>query len=366
MGRWRQRRSRRAVSIDQAGRGRRGVRRDGDAFRSGLIVVWVLLCALGSITPAAWAQSNTEVTLDFQFPPGFEGASPPANIENTASDILVNGTGITTASLSAGSREESPDTEAQGDQVVTAAGAFAIGFDATVTKNLEFFNLPFVYRPIHSLPFGLAVPLVHRSGSDAYGVGDISASVGYRWGTPLKVLGITTGFIKAPTGDVDRRDSGHFLPLGSGSWDFALYQTLIKRFGYSRGELTIGYRLNTAADFDADVNFDGTDDHVDLQYGNVVNVIVGVDREIPAVAGLIGSLQIDSRWIEETDLTVRDGVTDTKVPTRTPGAVILVDVVPRVKYFVAAGTPVTLGLRIPVTHTRARDIAFDFGVHYVF
>jgi len=368
MGRWRRRRNRRAVSVDQAGRAacRRGGGEGGSGGRG--IAAALLVCSFGAaFAPAAWAQ-NTDVTLDFQFPPGFEETNLPAIVDETKEEQLVYRDSLTTSSIILGGREESPVTEEEGGQVTTAAGAFGVGFDATVTKDLELFTIPFVYRPIHSVPLGLAVPLIHRSGQhgDVYGIGDVSASAGYRWGTPLKALGITTAFIKAPTGDPNRKDSGEFLPLGSGSWDFALYQTLIKRFGYSRGELTFGYRLNTAADFDADVNFDGRDDRVDLEYGDVINVIVGVDREIRSVSGLVGSLQIDTRRILETDLKVRDGATGTKFATDTPGATTLVDVLPRVKYFVAPGTPLTIGLRIPVNHTDNREIALDFGVHYVF
>jgi|GEM_PF-2525920 len=368
MGRWRGRLNRRAGSVGQADGGGCCRGREASGSRHRAVAVGVLLCSLGAVfAPAAWAQ-NTDVTLDFQFPPGFDETNLPAIVDDTKQEELVYRDSLTTSSIILGGREESPVTEAEGGQVTTAAGAFGIGFDATVTKDLELFTIPFVYRPIHSVPLGLAVPLIHRSGKDGdvYGIGDVSASAGYRWGTPLKVLGITTAFIKAPTGDPNREDSGEFLPLGSGSWDFALYQTLIKRFGYSRGELTIGYRLNTAADFDADVNFDGTDDRVDLEYGDVINLIVGLDREIRAVSGLVGSLQIDTRRILSTDLKVRDGATATDIETDTPGATTLVDLLPRVKYFVAPGTPLTVGLRIPVNHTDNREIALDFGVHYVF
>jgi hypothetical protein len=349
-------------SVDQAGRVRCPAGREENGCGRWVSAVGGALCALGVLAPAAWAQNNTDVTLDFQFPPGFEEENPPANIGETETDFLVNGGSITTASLNFGGREESPVTEAEGGQVSTAAGAFGIGIDATITKDLELLVIPLSYRPIPSVPLGLAVPLVHRSGDhgDVYGIGDISASVGYRWGSPLKVLGITTGFIKAPTGDPAEEDSGEFLPLGTGSWDFALYQTLIKRFGYSRGELTVGFRLNTSADFDADVNDDGTDDDVDLRYGNVINVIVGMDREIRAVPGLIGSLQIDARRIMATHLKIDGQSVDA------PGTTTLVDLLPRVKYFVAAGTPLTFGLRIPVTHAGDRDVAFDFGFNYVF
>lgn len=330
-----------------------------------VVVTWVV--TLGAICPpAAWAQ-NTDVTLDFQFPPDFEANNPPANVDDSQSDLLTNGGVIEVSSVLAGSRDESPATDEEGGHVTTAAGAFSVGFDATIVRNLQLFTIPLFYHVTPALPLGLIVPVIHRTGDhgEVYGIGDVAASAGYRWGSPLTVLGITTAYIKAPTGDAKEQDSGEFLPLGSGSWDFALYQTLIKRFGYSRGELTVGYRLNTAADFNVDANFDGANDRVHLRYGDTLNVILGLDREIRQVPGLIGSLQVDSRWIRSTHLKIRDGATATHTAHRT-GDVILVDVLPRVKYFVAPGTPLTLGLRIPVDHLDGRDVAFDFGIHYVF
>jgi hypothetical protein len=329
----------------------------------GLAKVWLGALALAMsavlVPPMTASAQDADVVLDFDFPPDFEGSNVPANLDDgQQEEILYQQDFITTGSTIVGSREESPAVEEAGERVNTAGGAFSFGLDATFTKDLQLFTFPANYRFSPNVNLGLAVPAVHRKGDDGevYGLGDVSASFGVRWGSPLKVLGLTTVFLKAPTGNPGKEDSGEFLPLGSGSWDFAFYQTFIKRFGQWRGELTAGYRWNTSADFRADVDFDDTNETVDLEYGDVVNVIVGADREIPAVSGLVGSLKIDVRRIQEADLAIDD----TSQPT--PGAETVIDILPGVKYFIAPGMPLRLGLRLPVNNTGDRNPALDFGI----
>jgi hypothetical protein len=347
------------------GTGARGLEsREGSARRRGRpAMAWMsglALALVAGVLAASPASAQTsDVTLDFQFPPDFEGTNVPANVDDTKEEeILFQQDFITTESTTLGSREESPAVEESGQPVTTAANAVSFGIDATVTKDLQLFVFPFSYRITPDVKLGLAVPAVHRKGDDGevYGLGDVSASLGFRWGSPLKVLGITTAFLKAPTGNPGEEDSGEFLPLGTGSWDVALYQTFIKRFGFWRGELTAGYRWNTSADFHADVDFDGTNETIELENGDVVNVILGADREITAVPGLIGSLKVDVRRIQEADLAIND----TTQPT--PGSKTIVDVLPGIKYFIAPGMPLHLGLRLPLNNTGDRNPAIDFGI----
>lgn len=365
---WLRRRGRRGVAVDCIGHRSQGhmgrattgsTRGWGSAFPGTLAL---LLFAALIAAPPALAQ-NSDVTLDFEFPPGFEGTNVPANIDDGhEEEIVFQQDFLATESSLLGGREESPETEAAGDQVTTAAGAVSFGINATLTEDFQIFTFPFSYRLTPDLKVGLAVPILHRKGDDGevYGLGDSSSSIGFRWGNPLQVLGITTAFLKAPTGNPGMEDSGEFLPLGSGSWDFALYQTFIKRFGQWRGEITAGYRWNTSADFRADVDFDDTNEKIELENGDVLNVIVGADREVPAVPGLVASLKVDTRRIQEADLSIND----TAQPT--PDATTVIDVLPGVKYFIGPGMPLHLGLRIPVNGGGDRKPALDLGIMRTF
>jgi len=88
----------------------------------------------------------------------------------------------------------------------------------------------------------------------------------------------------------------------------------------------------------------------------VANLIVGVDREVSAISGLVGTLRVDTRYIQETDLSV-NGVDQT-----TPGDLLVVDVLPEMKYFLGPGLALRLGLRLPVNNIHDRGPALDFGV----
>jgi len=321
----------------------------------GALVVLVWPCVAG-------AQAGGQVELLFQLPPGFSSDNLPANVDESQEEGIVLGNDyLAVEATTLGTRQERPaapaepgaaKNEGQEGNVTAPSHNASIGIDTTVSEDFQFFTIPIGYRPRPDLNVSLALPFLRRTGSEGevMGLGDLSASLGVRWGSPLKLLGITTLFVKAPTGRPDAEDAGEFLPTGSGSWDYALYQTFIKRFGRSRGELTVGYRVNTAADFDAG----GAD--IRLENGDVVNLIVGVDREVSAISGLVGTLRVDTRYIQETDLSV-NGVDQT-----TPGDLLVVDVLPEMKYFLGPGLAFRLGLRLPVNNIHDRGPALDFGV----
>jgi len=314
------------------------------------------------VSPAAAQTGN--VLLDFQFPPELSQQNLPATIDSAAQEqILYPGDYITTQSTTFGSREAWEGAAGvEGDTVATRSAGLELGFDATFTSGLSLYTVPVAYRLGSGIKLLVAVPLVRRVGKqgDVEDLGDITTSVSWRWGSPLTLLGVTTAIVKAPTGEANSRDGGEFLPTGTGSWDYALYQSLVRRIGRWRAELTVGYRLNTRAHFDADVVAGGERERIKLRYGNAANLIVGVDREVPQVAGLVAGLKADVRTIASTTLTV-DGAAQS-----TPGAFTAIDLLPTLQWFVGPGTPLRLGLRIPVNHRDNRDIAFDLGLTRAF
>ncbi len=321
----------------------------------------VPLIALLLASPVT-AQTTGNVLLDFRFPPELSQENLPANVDSGAQqEILYQGDYVTTQSTTLGSREAWEGPEAEGG-ATSSAGGFELGFDATFTSGLNLYTFPMAYRPRPDIALMAAIPLVRRVGKEGEveDLGDITTSVSWRWGSPLSLLGITTAIVKAPTGEPNSRDEGEFLPTGTGSWDYALYQTFVRRLGRWRVDLTAGYRLNTRADFDADVVDGGGSERIELRNGNVLNLILGADRDVPGVAGLVAGLKVDARTIASTTLRV-DGAGQS-----TPGAFTAVDLIPRLQWFVVPGTPLRLGLRIPVNHTDNRDIALDLGLTHAF
>jgi len=315
----------------------------------------------GLVLSAPAAAQTGDVLLDFQFPPELSRENLPANVDPAQQQqILYQGDYVTTQSTLLGSREawEGPEGGAGASRGV----GLELGFDATFTSGLSLYTFPVAYRLRHNLKLQAAVPLVRRVGNEGEveDLGDISTSLSWRWGSPLSLLGITTAIAKAPTVEPNSRDEGEFLPTGTGSWDYALYQTFVRRLGVWRVDLTVGYRLNTRADFDADVVDGGGSERIELRNGNVANLIIGVDREVEQVAGLVAGLKVDARTIASTTFTV-DGANQS-----TPGAFTAIDLVPALQWFVGPGTPLRLGLRIPVNHTDNRDIAFDLGLTRAF
>jgi hypothetical protein len=78
------------------------------------------------------------------------------------------------------------------------------------------------------------------------------------------------------------------------------------------------------------------------------------------VPGLVASLKVDTRRIQEADLSIND----TAQPT--PDATTVIDVLPGVKYFIGPGMPLHLGLRIPVNGGGDRKPALDLGIMRTF
>ena len=304
--------------------------------RLGLVLVGMLVVTTGWAAP---------VTVVFNLP---GGSNLPGNVDDGEQDeIVYQDDYITTSSVDLGTSSEKKEAQQPPSGL---ANRLSLGVDATLIEDQQFFVLPAGYRITPNVKLGVAVPFIRRQGKDGdtFGIGDVTASLGYRWGNPLKVLGITTAFVKAPTGDPDKEDHGEFLSTGTGSWDYALYQTFIRRFDRWRGDLTVGYRLNTESDFDVD----GSD--VKLENGDVINLILGAEREIDPVPGLIGYLKVDVRRIGDAKLTI-DGTAQDAADAFTT-----VDLLPGAKYFLQAGTAVRVGLRIPVNDMDARDPALDF------
>jgi hypothetical protein len=302
--------------------------------RLGLVLVGMLAVTAGWAAP---------VTVVFNLP---GGSNLPGNVDDGEQDeIVYQDDYITTSSVDLGTSTEKKEAE---KPPTGLADRLSLGVDATLIEDQQFFVVPAGYRITPNVKLGVAVPFIRREGKDGdtFGLGDVTASLGYRWGNPLKVLGITTAFVKAPTGDPEKEDHGEFL--STGTWDYALYQTFIRRFDRWRGELTAGYRLNTEGDFDVD----GAD--VKLENGDVINLILGAEREIDPVPGLIGYLKVDVRRIGDAKLTIDGAEQDAA------DAFTTVDLLPGVKYFLQAGAAVRVGLRIPVNDMDARDPALDF------
>jgi len=253
-------------------------------------------------------------------------------------------------------------------------GKAEIGFETTVNEDLQIYTFPISYHILPYLKAGVVVPWVARhheidrpdnpmrngERANVSGFGDTLLTLGVRHGDPHHLLGITTFILKTPTGDPEAADGDEWVPLGSGSWDFAVYQTLIRRVGDWRGEVTGGYRYNTTGRFNADLTHNGKKEDVTLTLGDVATLLVGVDHDIPGLSAWIGFFKVDTRYVQEADLTINGE------RQATPSAQTFVDLLPGVKYFFRAGTAVQISLRLPVRETEGRNPILDFTAAYIF
>ena len=147
-------------------------------------IQFVLRCTLvlgvicGAIVSAWAAPVDVVFTL-----PNF--TSQPGNVDDSEQDqIIYQDDYVTTESVDSGTQQQK-----QEDKAVSAlAERLSIGIDTTIIEDQQLIAIPFGYRIAPNLKVGAAIPFVRRTGNDGstFGIGDVSASLGYRWGSPLR------------------------------------------------------------------------------------------------------------------------------------------------------------------------------------
>lgn len=301
-------------------------------------------------------------------------ANPPMVDEDRLGPASLTTDNIATEAAHLGTRKVAP-----GDDL--PMGSVAV--ESTVSRDLQVYAVPLTFRPLDEIQVTLTVPwvAVHHEidlpgdplqdgdVANTSGLGDPTLSLGYLWTAASHLHAITTAFVKAPIGDPEATDGDAWLPVGTKSWDFALYQTFLHDLTErARLEVTAGYRLNTTGRFDADVDYDGREEDITLTRGDVVNILVGVDDAWGSEQQAVGYLKLDFRYVMEADLKADGESLDG------PDSKRLFDVLAGVSYFFDGdddaewndGLALRIGARVPITNREPNDLALDLNVSKAF
>jgi hypothetical protein len=257
------------------------------------------------------------------------------------------------------------------------AGSTEVGFQTLYSTHMQVYSIPLSYAFTENIKAELSIPYVRKqlkgeyTGADltASGLGDISVGGKYRFGDINKYQGITSFYLKLPTGQNKQfEDRQERLALGTGSYDFIINQSVAGFFGNFLVTATVGYTITTTGDY-TETNDWGANVQYENKPGSVFNYMVGTEyytpvRKLVAYANL-GGVVMGRSHIKETyaDWPFFNRDEDKKDALKT------LDLIVGVKYMLTEKTGFRLGLIAPVLtgydsdtmYTQSRDWAFDFG-----
>jgi hypothetical protein len=258
------------------------------------------------------------------------------------------------------------------------AGTAEVGFQTIYSTHIQVYRIPLSYAFTDNLKMELNVPYVRKKLKGEYanedlsakGLGDISLGAKYRYGDAGKIQGMTSFYLKLPTGEEKqfegRREQ---LALGTGSYDFIINQTVTGFFGNVIVIGNVGYAFNTKSDYTETNNWDRNVKY-ENQAGNVFNYLVGAEyytpvRKLVAYVNLAGLIMGRSHIKEtnEPSWSFFDRDEDKKDRLKT------MDFIAGVKYMLTEKINLRLGFVAPVltdfdpdaNDTQDRDWLVDFG-----
>ncbi|MDD5711385.1 MAG: hypothetical protein PHY31_01355 [Smithellaceae bacterium] len=236
-----------------------------------------------------------------------------------------------------------PDTfTADKPAVTTTAPTVGAGaaIDVLYSKHVKAVIVPLDYAFSPDFKGGINIPYIEKEvttamGQDlkASGLGDISLWTKFRLGDERDLQGVTYFSVKLPTGKSDI-DPTTDLPLGTGSYDFIINQTVSTIQGPFRLKGNIGYRWNTESDYTEA----GT--HYETQRGTVLNYLIGADYFTP-LPGLIAYLNVAGLMIE------RSKEKQNGVDVALADSMKTLDIIAGVRFAITSSTAVRLGAIIP-------------------
>lgn len=268
------------------------------------------------------------------------GLTPPSRPETSSTPVVVVSPVFTTIQNKTELSTATPaptEESAAGQAVRPAPPRASIGIDNFISDKVKIYNIPASWSFTPDLQVKLDLPIVTvrnqplvagGTSHDETGIGDLSFSVKYRLGSEETLESHTLLTAKFATGDLDKG-------LGTGSYDIALTQKLIKRMA--------DFRMTLMGGVNQPLN-EPTMHGYKITYGTSVSFMGGVEHS---------SIILPDLWLGARFSGIH--AFDSKIDNiQQQNAATIMDVTPEVKYYFGKGIAATLGVIVPV-YTRYED-----------
>jgi len=226
---------------------------------------------------------------------GFEGQTSPLQVKGGQQTVLygsdtvtINNTILTdstwtavpqtTTQPAASGTQQQPAGAAPQRQAEVVVPTATVGASSFYSDNLKVYAIPMSYQIADRIKLQASIPYVTRKleyqGKEytKNGLGDISVGGTYVWGAIGGGVATMTdlSFI-LPTGDKNATDQDFHVPLGSGSYAFAVTQTFSKLIEGTRVRIfgNVGFRYALDSDYKI------ANDKVDVKTGNLYSALIG-------------------------------------------------------------------------------------------
>jgi hypothetical protein len=239
-------------------------------------------------------------------------------------------------------------------QSVKSSPKIGIGIDTLSSDKLKIYTIPLSYTINHKFSVQANLPIVTATidditgtSSNNTGIGDVNFTLKHFMGDEDEAAAFFTLLTtKFASGDANKG-------LGTGTYDIALTEKVIKRFGAFRGSLMAGIiqPLNTPTILGSQV-----------EYGTTLSYMASVEHTV-----ILPNLWLGVR-------TEGFHSFETKIDRIAQGnALTTLDVAPQLRYFFKRQGSVSLGVNIPVYTSYAlaggsntRDVSVSFGISMMF
>jgi hypothetical protein len=299
---------------------------------------------------------------------GFSGGSPPPGAAQPAPDKLgttvatnppvfksvqattENGSSPT-ADSSAGVAqpvETTPSTTPQ-QQAAKSSPKIGIGIDTLWSDDLKIYTVPLSYTINRNFALQLNLPVVTAkfNGGTNTGIGDVALTLKHRIGSENALAALfSLVTVKFASGDANEG-------LGTGTYDIAITEKVIKRFGGFRGTLMAGFTqaLNNPTILGDKV-----------EYGTTISYMAALEHTIGLPELWLGVRAEGQHGFENKINGIALGDAHTTL-----------DVAPELRFYYKRYTSINLGVNVPVYTEYARtggsntrDVSVSFGVSTMF
>jgi hypothetical protein len=344
------------------------------------MMVWAMAVLIACFSSSVFAG---QVTLDLGFPEDttdLQSIPGGATTQIVETEIVTRSTSDAVADLTTEIKEEG--AEATG---LSRLGASA-GLSFLWSDHIKVYKLPISFKVWKDFKIGVTFPYVQKTLDAEFsdeelsdsGLGDISSSLKHTW-TREKFRLVSTLYVKYPTGNNEQFEDGEErLALGTGSYDFALSESIVVKSNAFKSIRYVGglsYRYNGGADYSERATISGVDGnfHFEDDRGDVLSGFGGVVWFTP-INKLMAYVNVAGMYIWSGKEKYYNDERTIDVDHTLDDSLGAVDIIPGIKYQITKKSAFRLGVVVPVytaydpdvDDEESRDFSVDFGIDYVF